>query len=245
MKTVILVPTYNEKSNILRLLDKILEQTKRLKERPEILVVDDNSPDGTSNTVLKYAQKHKKVFLHTRKNKEGLGAAYLSGLDYAFTKMKAGGVIVMDADLSHDPVLIPRFIDSLKKRDLIIGSRYIKGGSIPENWAPHRKFYSVVGNKVASLILNEWSISDWTSGYRAIKKEVYLKVAPKMKSKELKGYTFNMSFAYFSKRAGFRIDHVPLKFIDRTNGKSKLGMEYLFHTPIFLFKTRLREILHI
>lgn len=246
MKVVVFTPTFNEKDNIIRLLEKILQQARKVKGvELRVLVVDDNSPDGTAKLVRPFAKKHKNVYLLSRERKEGLGAAYLAGMEYSFGRLKADVAIVLDADLSHDPRYIPQFLHGLNGSDMVIGSRYVKGGSIPKNWAPHRKFYSFVGNKVACLMLNRPEISDWTSGYRAIKKQVYCHVSPLMKKKELRGYTFNISFAYYAAQLGFKVDHIPLNFIDRTSGKSKLGLEYLFYTPIFLFKTRLKGILHI
>lgn len=246
MKVAVLIPTYNEKDNILRLLDQIFLQTRKLKGyKFEVLIVDDDSPDGTAQRVREYARRRRSVNLLVRTKKEGLGAAYLSGMKHAFSKLKAETVLVIDADLSHDPRYIPHFLQTLKASDMVIGSRYIKGGSIPKNWALHRKVYSIFGNKVTSLVLGEPRISDWTSGYRAIRRKVYKKVVPLMQKKELRGYTFNISFVYFALKFGFRVFHTPIKFLDRTSGKSKLGLEYLYHTPIFLFKTRLREILHI
>lgn len=243
MKAVVLIPTFNEKENILLLLPRLLDIFKKVRKwELEILVVDDNSPDGTAIAVSNFSKRRNGIHLLVRNKKEGLGAAYLAGMRQAFDHLKADVVLVMDADLSHNPDYIPSFLEKLEDGcDFVVGSRYIRGGDIAKGWAPHRKFLSVFGNVVVPFMLGTRALSDWTSGYRAINKQVFRKVAPVVsKSKrELRGYTFNIAFAYHTVVAGFRVGEVPIKFIDRTAGRSKLGLEYLFHTPVFLFRTRL------
>lgn len=248
MQISIIIPTYNEKDNIQRLILLINRVTKTLtRHKFNILVVDDNSPDGTASVIKSLSKKNKNVFLLLRLTKEGLGAAYSAGMKQAFKEMNADAVLIMDADLSHDPKYIPDFVEKLEKgADFVVGSRYIKGGEIAKDWGVHRKILSSGGNVITSLFLGTTVINDWTSGYRAIRKSVYKKVMPKIEgNKRFKGYTFNMSFAYYSYLSGFSIAQVPIKFIDRTQGKSKLGLEYLFHTPLFLFRTRLESILKV
>lgn len=244
MRVMIIVPTYNEKENIQKLIQKIQIEKKKIKKwQIEILIIDDNSPDGTGKIVNLISKRNKSVHLLERKNKVGLGAAYLAGMEEAFLKYKSDVVISMDADLSHKPEYLKDFLRQIEEgMDLVIGSRYMKGGSIPKEWAVHRKIYSILGNKVASLILGTDKINDWTSGYRAIRKSVFLKVKPKVKGKITRGYTFNMSFAYHTLLQNFRVSHVPIRFPDRKAGKSKLGLEYLIYTPIFLIKTRLGRL---
>lgn len=247
MKAVVVIPTFNERDNISRLiraLQRVLEKIKNWNFK--ILVVDDNSPDGTAAVVKEITKRNKKIRLLLRDKKTGLGAAYLAGMKEAFDKMKADVVLVMDADLSHDPRYLTKFFRLIEEgKDFVVGSRYVNGGSIPRTWAPHRKFLSVFGNKIVPLILGDNPLTDWTSGYRAIRKMVYYKVKSQIAEDkaEFRGYTFNISFAYHAVRAGFKVSEVPIKFIDRTAGKSKLGFEYLLHTPLFLLKTRLKEVL--
>jgi dolichol-phosphate mannosyltransferase len=240
-RAIIIIPTYNEKQNIDKLLSQIIKVGKKIKTWDlQILVVDDSSPDGTATVVENLKTKNKNIHLLVRKKKVGLGAAYLAGMKDAFEKMKADVIFKMDADLSHNPTYISKFLEKVEAgADLVIGSRYIKGGSIPKEWAIHRKVYSVLGNKIASFMLGTNKVNDWTSGYRAINKQTYKKVSPLMFGKTTQGYTFNMSFAYNTLKHGFVVSHVPIKFPDRKAGKSKLGLEYLIHTPIFLIKTRL------
>lgn len=249
MKAVVVIPTFNEKENIQRLLKLLKEVFKKVKGWDfRILVVDDNSPDGTARAVRQCAKKYKNIHLLLRKKKVGLGAAYLAGMKEAFEELGSDVVVVMDADLSHSPKYIPDFLAKIEKgADFVVGSRYIKGGSIAKRWALHRKFLSVFGNKVAPFILGRVELSDWTSGYRAIRKGVYRKVYPMIREDkaEFRGYTFNISFAYHAVVSGFRVSEVAINFVDRKRGESKLGLEYLFHTPIFLFKTRLKNILNL
>lgn len=238
MKVVIVIPTYNEKDNIGSLIHRVNSALQAVRGWTwEILVVDDSSPDGTAEVVKERAERNRRIHLIEGRPKTGLGAAYLAGMEVAFENLSADVVLTMDADLSHDPKYLPQFLAKLAQgADFVIGSRYIPGGSIAAGWAPHRKFLSVFGNKVTSLLLETSAISDWTSGYRAIKKSIYKKVIGKISS--FRGYTFNISFAYFAVLTGARVDEVAIRFIDRREGQSKLGFEYLFRTPIFLLKTR-------
>lgn len=247
MKAVIVIPTFNERKNISRFLPAIKKVIKKVKNWDmELLIVDDNSPDGTAEAVRKIAKSDKRIHLLFRKKKVGLGAAYLAGMKEAFGKLRADVVLTMDADLSHNPGYIPRFLSAIEKgSDFVVGSRYIKGGAIAKEWAPHRKFLSIFGNIIVSLVLGRNSLTDWTSGFRAVRKEVYKKVRSFISEDkaEFRGYTFNISFAHHAVSEGFKVSEVPFQFVDRTSGKSKLGMEYLLYTPLFLFKTRLRKLI--
>lgn len=247
MRVIVLIPTFNERENILRLLSRLLQVFKKVRKwKFAILVVDDNSPDGTASLVANFAKRHKNIHVLLRTKKEGLGAAYLTGMHHAFGQLKADVILVMDADLSHNPNYIPAFLEKLKDGcDFVVGSRYIRGGDIAKGWAPHRKLLSVFGNIIVPLMLGTRALSDWTSGYRAIHRRIFRKVAPHISKnkRELRGYTFNIAFAYHTVVAGFRVGEVPIKFIDRSSGKSKLGLEYLFHTPVFLIRTRLGILL--
>lgn len=247
MKAVIVIPTFNERENILRLLPKAREVISDIsKWKMEILVVDDNSPDGTAAAVQEFAKKDRRIHLLLRGKKEGLGAAYLAGMKKAFGDMGADVVITMDADLSHKPNYLPNFLKKIEQgADFVVGSRRISGGEIPPDWPLHRKLLSIFGNIVVTFFLGSRKLTDWTSGYRAIGKHVYERVRQMIVEDraEFRGYTFNISFAYHAVAEGFKVAETPIKFPDRRRGKSKLGLEYLWHTPIFLFQTRLRMLL--
>ncbi len=241
MKTVIIIPTYNEAENIGRLIDvleAIFKEKVPSKWDMHILVVDDSSPDGTSDVVEKYVKKFKNVHLFLNKEKVGLGGAYMKGMRYAIDNLKAELMFEMDADFQHDENLIPAFLEKIDQgADVVIGSRYMAGGSIPQYWGLSRKFLSVGGNIYIRLLMFDRKVHDWTTGFRAIKPWVYEKV--KGKITELKTYSFQISFLYFAKKEGAKIAEVPLNFREREKGKSKMpGIEGMVKT--FWFITRVR-----
>lgn len=244
---VVIIPTYNEKPNIQRLVPDLHEVLKNIPSgwKLQVLVVDDSSPDGTSQAVETMQKKYSFLHLLINKKKSGLGGAYLKGMAYAFHEMKADVVFEMDADLSHDPKKVPEFLRAIDDGyDLVLGSRYIAGGSIPSNWGMHRKFLSVFGNLTISAIMMNWSVRDWTGGYRALKREVYEAVHTELESSpKFSGYTFQIGFLTKALHTGFRVKEIPFHFIDRTEGESKLGTEYIVNILRYILKLRLEELL--
>ncbi|MEN8252810.1 MAG: glycosyltransferase family 2 protein [Patescibacteria group bacterium] len=246
MKTAtIIIPTYNEKENISKIVPVLQEVFKSIKNwNINILVVDDSSPDKTADAVKKLQKKYKNLHLLLNKKKAGLGSAYLKGMARAFGDLKADVAFEFDADFSHDPKKIPELLKKIDEGyDLVLGSRYVKGGSIPDNWGLHRKLLSRVGNLVIMLILTDFRIRDWTAGYRAISKKVYEAVYKEMSSERFSGYTFQIGFLHKTVRKGFKVAEVPINFIDRTIGESKLGAEYIKNTLIYIVKVRIQEII--
>lgn len=244
-RAVIVSPTYNERPNIAKLIPALAEVRKKVDDWEIILlVVDDSSPDGTADEVRQLQKKYSFVHLLVNKRKSGLGGAYLKGMAEAFGKLDADIVFEMDADLSHDPKKVPSFLAEIDKgADMVLGSRYIAGGSIPSNWGLHRKFLSVVGNVVISIILTSRAVHDWTTGYRAIRRSVYESVAPELTEERFSGYTFQIGFLHKAIRAGFKVVEVPFHFIDREVGVSKLGTEYIINTLKYIFTVRMREVM--
>lgn len=247
MLVSIIIPTYNEKDNIGRLIDyleeKIFPKVDPQDSDMHILVVDDSSPDGTANVVKDLQKKYKNLHLYLNKKKAGLGAAYLVGMSYAVDEMKADLLIEMDADFSHDPKVIVQFLKHIKNgSDFVVGSRYIKGGSIPDNWGFHRKFLSVVSNLFIRFILWAWDVADWTGGYRALKAEIFRKLKPEMSKKEFSGYTWQIGFLHKAHRLGYKISEVPFHFTDREYGKSKIGPEYIKNALSYLIAIRIKEL---
>lgn len=241
MKTaVVILPTYNERENIGRLIDQIQIEFKRIKNYSmKILVVDDNSPDGTQRVVKESIKKYKNISLLTGE-KKGLGKAYLRGMSYAIDKLKANVVLEMDADFSHNPKRIPVLLKKLDSGfDIVIGARYIKGGSIPDNWGIHRKILSRVGNTLVRSILMRFDIHDWTSGFRAIRSQVFTQV--KKDIEDFTGYTFQVAFLHKALLRKKNIGEVPINFTDRRYGKSKIGGEYIKNLLLYLARQTIKN----
>jgi len=241
MKVVVIIPTYNEKGNIERLI-KILEEEvfPEIKNHDmHILVADDSSPDGTADIVKGLMEKWENLDINVGE-KHGLGAAYIRAMTYAVDK-GADVMFEMDADLQHDPKKIPLFLKKIDEGyDMAIGTRYSQGGSIPENWPIQRKIFSVFGNLLVRFILLKFSIHDWTGGYRALKKEVFLKEKPELTN--FKGYTFQVSFLNKAVRDGFKIAEVPFHFDDRTLGDSKIApMAYIIDLLEYVIIASIKE----
>lgn len=245
LKAIVIIPTYNEKGNIAQTIEALSKVFKQIHDwKMQILVVDDNSPDGTANLVRTLQKKFNFLELLINQKKSGLGGAYLSGMKQAFGQLDADLVFEFDADLSHDPSKIPAFLQKINDgADLVLGSRYISGGSIPKNWGLHRKFLSVVGNRFINFLMLDFSIRDWTTGFRAIRKNVYEAVEKELHSERFSGYTFQIGFLHKALRKDFKITEVPFEFKDRVIGNSKIGPEYIKNTLIYLMKVRIRELL--
>jgi len=243
MKIVIINPTYNEKGNIERLItileEEIFPEIKN--HEMHILVADDSSPDGTGDAVKKLQKKYKNLHLNVGE-KQGLGAAYIRAMTYAIDELKADVVFEMDADGQHDPKKVPDFIKKIEDGcDMVIGNRYSDGGSIPQNWPFMRKVYSVVANIFVRTVFMTFSIHDWTGGYRALKKEVFLKEKPRLTN--YRGYIFQISFLHKAVRDHFKIGEVPFHFSDRTLGNSKIAStEYIIEVVKYVLISRIKEL---
>ncbi|MBI4137325.1 glycosyltransferase [Candidatus Roizmanbacteria bacterium] len=219
---VIILPTYNEAENIRQLITQLFDVFSREKDgyRFSILVVDDTSPDKTAQIVKELQKKFDNIRLLLGE-KRGLGAAYVRGMHYAVDTMHADILFQMDSDLSHDPSVIPAFLRKLEEgADYVVGSRYIPGGSIPENWGVDRKIYSIAGNLVIRFGLMIPRIHEWTSGYRAMRTSVFQKISHGLE--KYRGYIFQIASMHRVAKAHFAIAEVPISFIDRKYGKSKI-----------------------
>lgn len=241
---VVIIPTYNESENIAPVSAALAKIFRQLPDyRMEILFVDDNSPDGTAKTVTKVIQKYRFVHLLKNRSKGGLGHAYKRGMRYALDRLHADIVVCFDADLSHDPTKIPIMLSHLEAgSDLVLGARYLPEGGIPANWPPHRKFLSIFGNFFIRVVMLNFRISDWTTGFRAIKRGVVERILPNLRHSAFNGYTWQIGFLVKSIQAGFQVSEVPFRFQDRRYGHSKLGTEYIFNTLRYIMKVRLEEI---
>jgi dolichol-phosphate mannosyltransferase len=212
-RAVICLPTYNERENLPRVLDAL---------EPfgvEVLVIDDNSPDGTGDLADRLAADRDWVSVLHRERKEGLGPAYLAGFRRALSG-DAEYVLEMDADLSHDPEAVPRLIEAcVNGADVALGSRYVEGGGT-ENWGRGRRLVSAGGSLYARTLLGV-DIRDLTGGFKCFRRAVLEQID--LEAVTSKGYAFQIELTYRALRAGFRVVEVPIVFVDRTHGTSKMS----------------------
>lgn len=237
MKTaVIIIPTYNEAKNILTLVDRIMDISQSVSNwNIHILIVDSNSPDNTQDVVRKLQKKYTDKLHLLMTEKEGLGKAYMNGFSYAVDKLNAYVIFEMDADHSHDPKNIPQFLKKIETgADFVIGSRYIKGGSIPEDWGIERKLFSICANLYVRFGFMKPSITDWTDGYRAIKTWVIKAILPNIK--QYSGYVFQIAVIDNALKHKAHFAEIPVNFIDRKEGKSKINsVQYISQTFFYVF----------
>ncbi len=238
MKTVIVLPTYNERKNIGILIPQIEEVFKKINNHDmNILVVDDNSPDKTADIVKKIQKKYDNIYLLIDR-RNGLGSAYLRGFDHAINKLKADVVFMMDADLSHPPKLIPDFMRCIDDGyDLVIGSRYIKEGATPD-WSIRRRLISRGGNFFVRVIGGLYKVHDCTSGFRAIRVSVLRSI--NRKHLNTKGYAFLSTLLYELLSLGAKAKEIPLVFYDRRYGQTKLNAKNMIEFFFNAFKLRVR-----
>lgn len=240
MKVTIVLPTYNEAENIEDFLNAIYSVIPQI-EGCEIntLVVDDNSPDGTANIVKSLQETNPNIHL-LENNTRGLGRAYRAGFKYAIDNLGAEVLIEMDSDFSHSPEKLKEILPPIKDGyDFVIGSRYIKGGSIPANWALIRKMNSKYGNIFARFIAGLMQVKDCTSGFRAIKAD-YIKQID-LEHLNVNGYAFQMNILFECAKLGAKTYEIPIDFIDRVKGKSKLSIKDVIEFMINSFDLFLRR----
>lgn len=223
LKIVIIIPTYNERANIALLLDTLQEQFVTLEHDMRVLVVDDNSPDGTQDAVRDCMRRIPKLELISGE-KQGLGNAYIRGMKHVLRNADADAVFEMDADFSHKPEDVPRLIAALESgADFVIGSRYVDGGSIPPEWGFLRRMNSRLGNLVARYLAGIYRVNDCTAGFRAIRTSLLARID--LDCLRVQGYAFQIALLYEAVIRKARIVEVPVDFIDRREGESKLGLD--------------------
>ncbi|MBI2268165.1 MAG: glycosyltransferase family 2 protein [Candidatus Blackburnbacteria bacterium] len=241
MKIVVIIPTYNERENIGRMLDILVkdEFSKIKNHKMEVLVVDGQSPDGTSEVVNEKMKKYKQVNLLLT-NKGGLGADYAKGMKYAIEKMKADAVFEFDADFQHDPGDIKRLVAAMDLgADYVIGSRYIPGGAIPKEWGMHRKFLSFFGSLFARVVLLMLNVHDMTSGFKLTKTEFLKKVD--LDHLLSRYYAYKIHILHDVVKLGAKIVEVPIVFYERKEGSSKISRKDLFDSFRVVILLRLRD----
>lgn len=235
MKSVIIIPTYNELNNIQKLIPELLE----LYPEFNILVVDDNSPDGTGQFVEDYSSKDSRVDVLKRQGKMGLGTAYVAGFKYMIEK-KYDCAFQMDADFSHDPKDIRQLHKAvLNGCDLSIGSRYVQGVNVI-NWPMQRLLLSYFANKY-SRIVTGLKINDCTGGFKCFKREVL--EAIDLDGIRSNGYSFQIEMNYKAWKKGFNLTEVPIIFIDRVEGTSKMSKKIVWEAIFMVWKLRIKSIL--
>lgn len=235
MESVVIIPTYNERNNIETVINKLLAQDIDL----DVLVIDDNSPDGTASIVRKIKAQNPHLFLLERPAKQGLGTAYLQGFRWALDRGYEY-ILEMDADLSHDPDEVPRLIKVCKDgADLTIGSRYCQGVNVV-NWPMRRLFLSYSANKYTRIV-TRLPIKDATAGFKCFRRYVLESIdLDKIKSS---GYSFQIEMNFRAWKRGFKLIEVPIIFIERTEGQSKMSKSIVYEAVFMVWKLKFLSLI--
>jgi dolichol-phosphate mannosyltransferase len=227
------IPTYNERDNLERLARQILSQDEAI----HLLVVDDNSPDGTGELADRLAAETSRVSVLHRAGKLGLGSAYREGFRLALD-MGADFVVQMDADFSHDPVVLPVFFEAMRESDLVIGSRYLNGVSVV-NWPLRRLMLSYFAS-VYTRVITGLTISDCTSGFKCFRRSAL--EAIDLDRVRSDGYSFQIEMNFRCVERGFRVTEVPIIFIDRHAGTSKMSKRIVREAILMVWKLKLGSL---
>lgn len=233
MNTIVVIPTYNEALGVDTVLDAVLESAPGA----DILVVDDNSPDGTGRLVAAHPAYGHRVFLLSRAEKDGLGAAYRAGFAWAVER-RYDVIVQMDADLSHPPTRIPALVAALDTADMAIGSRYVPGGGV-SNWSVRRRLISWAGNTYVRAVLH-LDVHDATAGFRAFRRDSLLRLGAL--ESQSNGYAFQIENTWQADRAGLVTTEVPITFTDRTVGQSKMSGAIVREAVVRVLVWRWHEI---
>ena len=234
MEVLVIVPTYNERDNIERVLAELFALDVDL----SVLVVDDNSPDGTGRLVDEIRNREPRVHAIHRPGKMGLGSAYITGFKWALAETDAQFIFEMDADLSHDPNAIPEFLVKTPEADLVIGSRYLDGITVM-NW-PLRRLALSVGANIYTRVITGMPVKDATGGFKCFRREV-LEALP-LDSIKSDGYSFQIEMNYQVWKRNFRIVEIPIVFVDRQQGASKMSRRIIYEAAFLVWKLRFTAI---
>ncbi len=230
LKTLIIIPTYNEAENLPLLLKDIFLHAPKT----DILIVDDNSPDGTGQLADSISKEDQRVHVLHRAGKLGLGTAYIAGFKHAIAH-NYDAAFEMDADFSHDPHHLPDFLNAIENADLVIGSRYIPGGKTP-GWSLARRLISGTGNIFARFMLGI-PVHDCTGGFRCYRRDVLQRI--ELDTIQSRGYAFQIELTYRVMNQGFKIVETPITFIDRRFGSSKMSRTIITEAFTYVLNTRL------
>ena len=234
MKTLVIIPTYNERDNIEQIVPQVLEKHSSI----DVLIVDDGSPDGTGQIADSMAKDNNRIFVIHRQNKSGLGTAYITGFKFALQR-SYDLIFEMDCDFSHDPKYIPHFLEAIKEVDLVLGSRYISGVNVI-NWPMSRLLLSYYAN-VYSRIITGLPVKDATGGFKCYRREVLEAIElDKVKSN---GYSFQIEMSFRAWKKGFKIKEIPIVFEDRRLGQSKMSKKIVREAVWMVWRLRLWSLL--
>jgi dolichol-phosphate mannosyltransferase len=236
-KILIIIPTYNEKDNLELFVQKVVSLSKDF----HLLIIDDNSPDGTGQIADQLAQEHEQINVIYRPKKMGLGTAYIEGFNFAL-KNNYDLIFEIDADFSHDPADIPRFIEEIENgADLVIGSRYKNGISVV-NWPLSRLIISLTANKFA-IFLAGLSLTDTTSGFKCFRREVLEKI--NLERIRSNGYAFQIEINFYVHKLGFKIKEIPIIFVERSEGKSKMTKRIIWETFFLVWQLWWKRLVNL
>jgi dolichol-phosphate mannosyltransferase len=232
-KVLVIIPTYNELENIPKLLPEVLAQDEII----DILIVDDNSSDGTAKWIKEHIENNGRVKLLEREKKMGLGTAYIAGFKYALGK-GYDFIFEMDADFSHDPVEIPKFLKEIENSDLVLGSRYKQGVNVI-NWPMRRLMLSLFANFYTRIVTG-LPVHDATGGFKCFRKEILQAInLDEIKSN---GYAFQIEMTFKAWKKGFRIKEISIVFTDRVKGTSKMSKKIVREAILMVWELRFRSL---
>jgi dolichol-phosphate mannosyltransferase len=240
------MPTYNEAQNVQKALRGIFNAIRLHKPlvRPidiHVLVVDDNSPDGTATFVEQYRLQDPRVHLLLREEKQGLGAAYIAGFKYALKHLNPDVIIEMDADGQHDPRDLPYLIGQIERgNDFVIGSRYVAGGRVAQGWQLHRRFTSACARMVTRTLLDLHDVEDCSGGYRAIRASLLREID--LDDLHVSGYAFQAVLLEEAKYQGGNVKEIPITFGTRHAGESKMGFKDMVEGGAVCMRIRTKRL---
>ncbi|HTM57226.1 MAG TPA: polyprenol monophosphomannose synthase [Candidatus Udaeobacter sp.] len=234
MEKLVIVPTYNERENIGPLLDRLMALPLGL----EVLVVDDGSPDGTAAVVRERMAAEPRIHLMERPGKLGLGSAYLAGFRYALDR-GAEYIFEMDADFSHDPDSLPEFVQNAQDVDVVLGSRYLHGVTVV-NWPLNRLILSYLANRYTRLVTG-LPLNDATGGFKCFRRRALEGV--RLDKVQSDGYSFQIEMSFKCWKRGFRLREIPILFVDRRAGTSKMNRRIVWEAAWMVWKLRLWDLL--
>ncbi|MHB1050451.1 MAG: polyprenol monophosphomannose synthase [Bacteroidota bacterium] len=232
-KALVIIPTYNESPNAEKIITEVLQQSDMV----EVLIVDDNSPDGTADIVKQMMVSNKRIHLLQREKKLGLGTAYVAGFKYAIER-QFDFVFEMDADFSHNPKEVPIMLGKMNECDLLIGSRYIKGVNVV-NWPMKRLLLSYFAN-IYTRVITGMPVYDATAGFKCYKRIVLETI--NLDAIRSNGYAFQIETNFMAWRKGFIIKEMPIVFVDRRVGVSKMNKKIVYEAAFMVWKLKLRSI---